>query len=68
MLGLHALSNYDYTLCHVTPVPLITICASSITAPQDSHKRLVLQIVEWLTGLLSWLARHELTIYITKSA
>ena len=25
----------------------------SITAPQDAHKRLVLQIVEWLTDLLS---------------
>ena len=39
--------------------------SSSITAPQDAHKRLVLQIVEWLTDLLSGLARDELTIYIT---
>ena len=37
---------------------------SSITTPQDAHKRLVLQIVEQLTDLLSGLARHELTIYI----
>ena len=42
------------------------IClVSSITEPQDAHKRFVLQIVEWLTDLLSGLTRHELTIYIT---
>ena len=39
----------------------------SITTPQVAHKRLVLQIVEWLTDLLSGFARHELTMYITFS-
>ena len=39
----------------------------SITTPQDAQERLVLQIVEWLTDLLSGLNRHELTIYITFS-
>ena len=33
----------------------------------SAHERLVLQIVEWLTDLLSGLARYELTIYITFS-
>ena len=41
--------------------------STSIIAPQDAHKRLVLQIVEWLTDLLSGLDRHELTLYITFS-
>ena len=35
--------------------------SSHITTPQDAHKRLVLQIVQWLTDLLSGLARRELT-------
>ena len=39
----------------------------SITTPQNAHKRLVLQIVEWLIDLLAGLARHELTLYITSS-
>ena len=43
------------------------IILSSITIPQDAHKRSVLQIVEWLTDLLSGLARHELTIIIQAS-
>jgi len=30
----------------------------SITTPQDAHKRLVLQIVEWLTDLLSGLVTY----------
>ena len=40
-----------------TTMPL---CWPSITTPQDAHKRLVLQIVEWLTDLLLGLARHDL--------
>ena len=37
---------------------------SSITAPQDAHKRLVLQVAEWLTASLSRFkggARHQST-------
>ena len=39
----------------------------SITAPQDAHKRLVLQVAEWLTASLSGFkggARHELMTYL----
>ena len=43
---------------------MISLMYTSITAPQDAHKR---QIVECLTDLLSELGRHELTIYITFS-
>ena len=36
----------------------------SLTTPQDAHKRLVLQVAEWLTASLSGFkggVRHELT-------
>ena len=33
----------------------------SITAPQDAHKKLVLQVAEWLTAGFKGGARHELT-------
>ena len=38
------------------------LCA--LAAPQDAHKKLVLQVAEWLTASLSGFkraARHELT-------
>ena len=31
----------------------LTLSISSITAPQDAHKRLVLQVTEWLTALIT---------------
>ena len=34
---------------------------SKVTAPQDAHKRLVLQVAEWLTAGFKGGARHELT-------
>jgi len=40
---------------------------TGITTHLDTHKRLVLQMVGWLTDSLSGLARHELAIYIAFS-
>ena len=34
---------------------------SSITTPKDAHKRLVLQVAEWLTAVFKGGARHELS-------
>ena len=34
---------------------------TSITAPQDAHKRLVLQVAQWLTAGFKEGTRHELT-------
>ena len=59
--------NYTCTIYPLKILPIFCTLIVSITAPQDAHKRLVLQNVEWLTALLSGLARHELTIYITFS-
>jgi len=45
--------NYNYLVCFL-----------SITASQDAHNRLVLQVAEWLTALLSGFkgrTRRELT-------
>ena len=35
---------------------ITTAFTASIIAPQDAHQRLVLQIVDWLTDVLSGLA------------
>ena len=35
---------------------------SKVTAPQDAHMRLVLQIADWLIAGLKGGARHELTL------
>ena len=40
---------------------IIMYVCMSITAPQDAHKKLVLQVAEWLTAGFKGGARHELT-------
>ena len=39
----------------------LTLSISSITAPQDAHKRLLLQVTEWLTALLYQCSREVIT-------
>ena len=47
---------------HKTNMVLLFFCAeSSITAPQDAHKRLVVQVAEWLAAGFKGGARQELT-------
>ena len=50
------------------PYYQLSLPMSSITAPQDAHKRLVLQVAEWFTASLFQCSRegvrHELTMLI----
>ena len=39
-----------------------SLISSSITTPQDAHKRLVMQVAEWLTGSLYQCSR-EVSMY-----
>ena len=39
-----------------------SLISLSITAPQDAHKRLVMQVAEWLTGSLYQCSR-EVSMY-----
>ena len=52
-------------LPHILVVVVVVSCSSitCITTPQDAHKRLVLQVAEWLTASLSEFkggVRHEM--------
>ena len=62
--NLHFSGRESKHLRHIQEtLPINFICLTSkVTAPQDAHKRLVLQVAEGLSAEFKGGARHELTI------